>query len=440
MTLQNSPRRIREIEMALQEHMSLFAYDLIDTPVIADADIFLTRAGYTIIEQLFTFERSGRLMALRPEFTAVVAHRYIQEKHTEPVRWQLSGSIFSDEASDYSSQYEQHNIGAELINQDGIMAETEIVAMATQGMNKLGISDWQLIIGHVGLQLHLLSQFGLDNRTYRILLTQRDKLKEEGKQAVLDYLNEILPVDDSVVLQESGNGQETQQMLDVLLDSTPYGNTMGGRSRHDIAARLLKKHDRGLERSQIEAALDFLEKWGNIRGKASEIGSEIQAFIANDDEYGQQLFDEWYQMIKLLKTYGISDEQIIIQPDLTKNWDYYTGIVFGIHANDNYVASGGRYDGLTRLLGGEDIIPAVGFAYYTETLLQTLPPSKSESAIMTLSSNNPKETIQWASILREAGLAIKIVNDNATIIIDGDNAGYNDKTYSRDELIQELSQ
>lgn len=439
MTLQNSSKRIRQIEAILQEHMSLFAYDLIDVPVIEDADIFLTRAGNTIIEQLFTFERFGRLLALRPEFTAVVAHRYIQEKHIEPVRWQLSGSIFSDEPSDHSSQFEQHNVGAELINQNGIMAEAEIIAMASQGMNKLGVSNWQLIVGHVGLQLHLLSQFGLDNRTYRILLTQRDKLKEHGKQAVLDYLNEVLPVEEASSLQQTGNGQETQQMLDVLLDSTPYGNTMGGRSRHEIAARLLKKHDRSLERSQIARAIDFLEKWGNIRGNAPEIGSEIQAFIANDDVYGQELFDEWYQMLDLLKAYGISDEQIIVQPDLTKNWDYYTGIVFGIRANDNYVASGGRYDGLTQLLGGEDIIPAVGFAYYTETLLQALPSLNSELLIMTLSGDNPRMVIQWASILREADIAIEIVSSNAEILIEGDNARYNNKTYSRDELIQELA-
>lgn len=439
MTLQNSSRRIRQIEAILQEHMSLFSYDLIDVPVIEDADIFLTRAGNTIIEQLFTFERFGRLLALRPEFTAAVAHRYIQEKHREPVRWQLSGSIFSDEPSDYSSQYEQHNIGAELINQSGITAESEIIAMATQGMNKLDINDWQLVIGHVGLQLHLLSQFGLDNRTYRILLTQRDKLKEHGKQAVLDYLDEILPVDEASSLQPTGNGQETQQMLDVLLDSTPYGNTMGGRSRHDIAARLLKKHDRSLERSEIASAIDFLEKWGNIRGNASKIGSEIQSFIADDDSYGQQLFDEWYQMLNLLQAYGISDEQIIIQPDLTKNWDYYTGIVFGIRANETYVASGGRYDGLTQLLGGEDVIPAIGFAYYTEALLQALPENNSESVTMTLSGDNPRITIQWASFLREADIAIKIANENADIIIEGEIADYNDKSYSRDELIEELA-
>jgi len=287
--------------------------------------------------------------------------------------------------------------------------------------------------------LHLLSQFGLDNRTYRILLTQRDRLKEHGKQAVLDYLNEILPVDETSSLQQSGNGQETQQMLDVLLDSTPYGNTMGGRSRHDIAERLLKKHDRGLERSQIERAIDFLEKWGNIRGKASEIGSEIQSFIADDDDYGQQLFDEWYQMLDLLRAYGISDEQIIIQPDLTKNWDYYTGIVFGIRANERYVASGGRYDGLTQLLGGEDIIPAVGFAYYTETLLQALPASDTKVDAMTLTSENLLIAIEWASILQRVGFAIEIVNGNAAILIEGDHARYNDKTYSRNELIQELS-
>jgi len=439
MTREVDLRRIRETEAILQEHMALFGYDLIDVPMIADADIFLTRAGDTIIEELFTFERFGRLLALRPEFTAAVAHRYTREGHANPVRWQLSGAIFVDEPSDYSLQYQRHNIGAELIGQHGTMADAEIISMAVQGMNKLGVSDWQLIIGHVGLQLYLLSQFDLDSRTFRILLTQRDRLKKEGKQAVLDYLSEILTVDDTQ-MASTGNGVETQQLLDVLLDSTRYGSTMGGRTRHDIAARLLKKHDRGLESKQISDALDFLQNWGSVRGKISEVREVIQDFVADDDAIGQQLLADWWQTLDLLSTYNVSEEQIILQPDITKNWDYYTGIVFGIRANDSYVASGGRYDGLTQLLGGDDAFPAVGFAYYTQELLAALPEQVSDTESVTIAGYSPETAIQWATALRKAGIPVKIIPEKAIITTDGRTATYSGKKFSQTELIEELKQ
>jgi histidyl-tRNA synthetase len=253
-------------------------------------------------------------------------------------------------------------------------------------------------------------------------------------------LNEILTVDETVSGLQVGNGSETQQMLDVLLDSTPYGSTMGGRSRHDIAARLLKKHDRGLESSQIHKALDFLGDWGKLRGNASELASQIRAFIPNDDAYAQQLYQKWFDMLDLLRAYGIPDAQIILQPDLTKNWDYYTGIVFGIRANDSYVASGGRYDGLTQLLGGGDAFPAVGFAYYTQKLIDALPQSKSHTHVFTLTSKNPRMTIEWISMLRAANIAIELVTDNAEITIDANSASYKNKNYSQDELVQELRQ
>ncbi|MEO1288469.1 MAG: ATP phosphoribosyltransferase regulatory subunit, partial [Chloroflexota bacterium] len=366
-----------------------------------------------------------------------VAHHYIQEGLQEPVRWQLSGAIFIDEPADYSLQYQQHNIGAELIGQSGAMPDAEIIAMATQGMDKIGKTDWQVVIGHVGLQLHLLSRFNLDRRTYRILLTQRDRLKTEGKQSVLDYLAEILSLDEDISTS-SANGAETEQLLDVLLDSTRYGSTMGGRNRHDIASRLLKKHDRGTELEQISMALDFLKAWGALRGTTERIMPQVENFIAKDDVTGRKLLDEWQETLTYLQAYDVSADNIIIQPDLTRNWDYYTGIVFGIHADGHYVASGGRYDGLTQLLGSEQAFPAVGFAYYTHHLIRHDEPSSVD--YLTLGGNDAIAVIQWANALRQAGIRVQLVTNNPAIAVSDNQANYQNQTYTQDELIQELTQ
>ncbi|MGJ3237903.1 MAG: ATP phosphoribosyltransferase regulatory subunit [Anaerolineae bacterium] len=439
MISQTDLRQIRELETILQDHMESFGYRLIDVPMIANADIFLTRAGDTIIEELFTFERFGQLLALRPEFTAAVANRYARSGETKPVRWQMSGAIFIDQPSDYSLQYQQHNIGAELIGQAGMMADAEVLALAASGVDRLHVPDWELVVGHVGLQLHLLSQFNLDSRTYRILLTQRDRLKTDGKQAVLEHLKGILDIVPDEEALPAGDGIETQQVLDVLLDSNRYGSTMGGRTRHDIMNRLLKKHDRGLEHQQISDALDFLLAWGGTKGKLAQISDDIRQFIAVDDLIGQRLFADWLTTLDYVTAYGVPEDRIVLQPDLTKNWDYYTGIVFGVRSKDRYVASGGRYDGLIQLLGSEEAFPAVGYAYYTQALIDSMDMAPNKAPIITLQANDSIAAIRWANYLRQHQISVEIVSDEADVIVSGEQAAYQNMTLSQDKLVEELS-
>ncbi|MCA9914473.1 MAG: hypothetical protein KC496_14065, partial [Anaerolineae bacterium] len=58
--------QLRYVSQMLHEHMAFFGYQEIQLPIIEPAEIFLTRAGDTIIDRLFTFERSGKQRALRP--------------------------------------------------------------------------------------------------------------------------------------------------------------------------------------------------------------------------------------------------------------------------------------------------------------------------------------------------------------------------------------
>jgi histidyl-tRNA synthetase len=427
---------IRSIEQILQREMALFGYKLMEVPMIEEADIFLTRAGDSIIERLFTFERFGRLLALRPEFTAAVAHYYSQSNLHEPVRWQLSGLIFEDEPGDTSRQFEKHTIGAEFLGKSGLAADAEIIAMAAQGIAKLGIANWQLVLGHVGLLRHLLSRFGLDSRAERLLLGQRETLKREGKAAALANLQDVISLQAENIPQvpDSGSSGQTQYMLDVLLDSTRYGTTMGGRSRHEIAQRLLKKRERALELEQFLAALDFLETWGKLSGSSTDVFANIDAFI--DDDKGRVLLNEWQTTLELLSAYGISEEQIVIQPDLSKNWDYYTGLVFGLRQGETVLASGGRYDGLTQLFGA-DAVPAVGFVYYSQALLQSQSASASPR-IYSLKGNDEVTTIRWASALRENGISVASSINGADIICEAELATYQGREYRLEELVQEL--
>jgi histidyl-tRNA synthetase len=377
MTRNSRAYRIRQVETVLLDDMTERGYDLIEIPIIEKADVFLTRAGDKIIDRLFTFDHRGQQMALRPEFTAAAARYYIEKHQGQTVRWQFTGTTFADDDADPSS-YQQHSIGAELIGQAGSEAEAEIMHMAAAGAEKVGLRDWKLVTGHFGLQTHLLLRFGLDNRTARLLLTQREALinPAQGIAYALEQLNQVLsflPESEKARQPDSSNAG-TQHMLDVMLDSTQYGTTMGGRTREEIAARVLQKHRRSLERGQIADALKFLSEWVNTSESAESAFKQVAGFIDLDDRTGWRLYDDWRHTIELLLKAGTLSKQVIIQPNLARNWEYYTGIVFGIRAGSGeYVAGGGRYDELVSLLGGKQPAPAVGLAYYVDRLLKEIP-------------------------------------------------------------------
>lgn len=444
-----STAQLGDIERTLQTHMRKYGYQLIDIPIIKPAGIFLTRAGDTIIDRLFTFERLGQQLTLRPEFTAAAAHRYVSQGYHVPVRWQFSGAIFEDDPNSISLQYQKQSIGAEFIGQTGIQATAEVIAMALGGLQELGVEHKRLVMGHVGLQMHLLRRFGLDTRTNRMLLAQREYLKqgEAGfAQAKQNIQSMFAPVQTDDAMQEmSKNGIETQKMLDVLLDSTRYGTTMGGRSREDIAQRLLSKRTQTQSYSHIEAALHFLAEWMQISASIDEAFTRLDALIDQTDTRGQKLLDNWRETIDVLThVYGIDPDQMIIQADLTKNWEYYTGAVFGIQAQSGaFIGSGGRYDDLASILGSDVSVPAVGFAYYMSQLVTAIPdanlPKTQTILTVTIHDMPYEEAMTWVQGLRNQDIAVALISEDALITATVDGMQYAGQVYkTQQDLINAL--
>ncbi|MBZ0303985.1 MAG: ATP phosphoribosyltransferase regulatory subunit, partial [Anaerolineae bacterium] len=307
----------------LQHRLALYGYQMIETPIIQPSDLFLTRAGDQIIDKLFTFERNGQQLALRPEFTAAAAHRYTQTGAPRVARWQFSGSVFEDNPGSMSPSHEKYSVGAELIGMSGPAADAEMMGFAAEGIIQYGPSDWRLIIGHTGLMRHLLSPFQLDSRTERFLLSHMNVLRERGKFDVLAQFDRSLvlapssedremskPDASSLSLTESN----THEMLHVLLDATERGATMGGRTRHDIARRLLQKRQRYFERQQVVDALDFLDQWNSISDSIELAFSAVARLIQSDDKVGHRLLAQWRFAVDLLGAYDVPLDKVIIQP------------------------------------------------------------------------------------------------------------------------------
>jgi histidyl-tRNA synthetase len=451
-------RRIHQLVDRLQQRMALYGYETLDTPIIQAADLFLTRAGDQIINKLFTFERRGQQLALRPEFTASAAYDYVERGLTGVVRWQYSGPIFEDDPDDIAHHYQHVSIGAELIGMAGPDAEAEIMAMAAEGLAAEGIANWRLVIGHIGLIRRILARFDLDSRTQRFLLNHLPTLKAQGRATMLEQLDRLLlggraQTEQPLLIEgiDASSELNAQQIFDVVLDATQRGVAMGGRTRQDIVRRLIQKRQRASEREQIVAALDFLERWVDIQAAPQEAFAAVERLLAKDEA---ELVAQWAEAVHLLQAYGIPESRIQIQPGLARSWDYYTGIVFELRAQlDDGVESGlhlgggGRYDELAHLVGAEHDVPAVGFAYYGDELLAALPAQRrgnGSKVILSAAANARTQAARWASELRHRGIAVVLAssNDPGSLMVEADgNIQLSQKQYSPaevDALVKDL--
>lgn len=424
---------------ALSQEMTLYGYQIIETPIIAPADLFLTRAGDELIERLFTFERHGQQLALRPEFTAAAADRYNKLGTTEVVRWQFAGPIFEDDSLRHG--YQHLSVGAELLGMSGSVADAEIISLAVKGVAR-AVPNYTLIIGNIGLLKHLLKPFYLDSRTERFLLTHLPDLKntDRGIPYILDIFDRTLAANPDQIARRSSSSKimdaldvaeiNTHQMLGMLLDASQRGMTMGGRTREDIVRRLLQKHQRFTEREQVTEALAFLEQWVAIDASVSEALPALKALIDASDTEAQMLFAEWEQSIALVEQYDISLDQIVIRPHIARNWDYYTGMVFEVVADDRTrLAGGGRYDELVSLIGGQPV-PAVGFAYYIDQILPHLPSSRTtqkQPLIILADDTNQLAASQLAHKLRQHELPAVLLTQSPSeqdkLVIRIENSG-----------------
>lgn len=428
------------IRTALHEHLSRFGYTRIETPIVENAALFLTKAGDQVIERLLTFSRSGKEYALRPEFTASAVERY-QTLSGGAVRWQFSGEIFQD-ATSHPGRFQAMSLGAEFIGVSGTAADAEVIAAAALGLEHVGIQNYRVVIGHVGLTRHLLERFNLDDRTIRFLLNQKGALALGHKTDVIEKLDAyLIPNGTRLEMSVSENdSSQAEQVLVALLNSSERGITMGNRTREDIARRLVSKSQRAAQRESILAAVDWLAAWAQIESPVDVVQSVLAPYCA-DDTQARQLLDELLYTLTLLKAYGIDPARVRIKPDLARTWDYYTGIVFELTTPEGIdLGGGGRYDELTRLLGGKTT-PAVGFAYYLDNLTPLVEQDATQEPC-TLVLNATQDTlmaVQWAQALRFNGvhvaLALEPNGQTPTVYIDAhQNLVYRDTTYTLEQV------
>ena len=427
---------IARVEEAASRCMAVFAlrgYTRISTPLLEETELFLRKSGGELSSRLYDFDEPGGFRtSLRPEFTSPVIRYAIDtgEAESKICRYQYFGPVFryaSPEHSDGSKTRQFNQLGAELIGAPAPRADGEVIAMAVEGLAALDSSAVTIALGHVGLLRRLLKKFQLSERASQFLLSNVGQISTESMPDVLDRAeklgflgNEGDPVSASV--------EEQKSVEPILARSTrPLGANAGARTRQEVIARLARKQTFADDPAKFRSALSMLSELVSISGDAGSAIADGQK-LALDYGLDEKCFYLLEQVATSAEDEGVDRSSITINYGLARGVAYYTGMVFDvlpgvntpISNSENTLGGGGRYDGLTRALGLEADVPALGFAYNFDAVVASAPSDsqtvKSTSTVLVRPANDEswQAAAQAASELRRQGRAAIVSTGEAS--------------------------
>jgi ATP phosphoribosyltransferase regulatory subunit len=147
----------------LQQVFYQWGYQRIVTSTLEWLDT-LTAGGAiqpsTVIQIRYDSEKT---LGLRPELTASIARAAVTRMagNTYPQRLCYRANVFRNPTHNHHGrQVEFYQAGVELLFAEGILADTEIILLAADCLEALGISDnWHILLGEAGLTTALLEVF-----------------------------------------------------------------------------------------------------------------------------------------------------------------------------------------------------------------------------------------------------------------------------------------
>ena len=356
-------------------------YGYIEPEILQPADIFLDRSGEDIRTRTYVFtDPAGDEVCLRPDLTVPTCRYHLERGPSAPetVRYCYSGPAFRFQPGghDQLRPREFDQIGIEYFGaQDYETAEAEVISVAVEAMRRVGLEDFHIKIGDLGLFNRLLDGIEMPERWRRRL--RHDFWRPQAFQETLARLSgdPAAAVDRELefmggVLSERVD--ETAATLDQLLTLRAIP-LVGGRSVKDIAERISEKAaDRAtppLPHHFARLIQDYISVAGRPRDALRQI---MNLIVAAELDLSTSLA-AFARRITLMQDSGISVDACRFLSEFGRNLEYYTGFVFQIEhdtpAGPMPIAGGGRYDTLMSDIGATHPVPAVGCAIHTERLL-----------------------------------------------------------------------
>lgn len=328
----------------------------VETAVLQPADLLLDLYGEDIRARAFVTRDPvrGEFM-LRPDYTVPVA-RMVMETGGRPARFAYLGPVWRMQPPDSDRPAETLQVGYEIFgNGDRAAADAELFGLFCELLAPAGLT---VTVGDMGILLAAVDS--LETHDRRKAALRRHLWRPNRFRRLLDGFSGARP-DESIrpgLRRESG-------------DQPPP--LIGLRSEAEIEARLAELAAEAASPPVGPDQVKGLEAVLNFRGTMTSALAELEELTGVLPALSPAI-DVLSNRRDVMRSVGINIDHLRFSTGHgRRSMEYYDGFVFGFESPQTRgtvpVASGGRYDALTGILGGGTTVPAVGGVIRPEVLL-----------------------------------------------------------------------
>ncbi|MBO9478562.1 ATP phosphoribosyltransferase regulatory subunit [Shimia sp. R11_0] len=321
----------------------------VETPVLLPAEALLDLYGEDIRGRAYVTSDALRgEQMLRPDFTVPVVQMHMAHG-AEPARYTYAGEVFRRQEDDPARANEYMQVGYEVFDRENPAAsDAEVFAVIERALKGV---ELRAATGDMGILAAAVA--GLDTTEARKAALARHIWRPRKFKALLDRF--------------AGRSEMPARRAALLAQEDPMAHgfpDIGLRSQAEVAARVAALREDAeaapispLQVELIEALLNIRETLPNALEQVRDLAVDLPAIT----EAAFRLRDR----IDALAARGVDVENLEFEASYGRtSMEYYDGFVFGFYvpgrADLPPVATGGRYDALTQVLGQGREIPAVG--------------------------------------------------------------------------------
>ena len=156
-TMPRDSYKVQYIEKEFSELCRLYGFGEVRTPMFESTKLFNRGVGETtdiVQKEMYTFEDLGhRSITLKPEGTSPAVRAFIESHdyaEMQPTKYYYDTPCFRYERPQAGRLREFHQFGVENFGTPDMMADAEVIALASDFIKKIGIEDVELRINSVG--------------------------------------------------------------------------------------------------------------------------------------------------------------------------------------------------------------------------------------------------------------------------------------------------
>jgi ATP phosphoribosyltransferase regulatory subunit len=335
----------------------------VEADLLLPADTLLDLYGEDIRARAYvTHDPDRGELMLRPDFTVPVVQRHM-ETGAEPARYTYQGEVFRTQTAGSGRPSEYLQVGYELFQRDDpVRADAEVFALFSEVLSPAGL---RAVTGDIGILLAAIDS--LSTTDARKAALRRHDWRPRRFRALIERYTGRAPVPPArAALIEALQGHDAASLI------AEGGPEIGLRSAEEVTARIAALVEDAVAPPIPAAEAEVLGAILSLKAALPDACEHLRDVCVDLPGLGPAV-EVFAARIAALEEAGIDTAGLPFEASYGRTtMEYYDGFVFGFLAGGRAdlppVATGGRYDALTRILGGGRAIPAVGGVIRPELL------------------------------------------------------------------------